>query len=216
MQEPYQKQFASGGEVFAIYFRHVRKYPFLLTLVALGAVGIQIVDLAAPWYLRQFFNVLAANVPDGTIVSELLRFVAIIAAIYLVGWVIRRVQELSVIFLESRVMTDLYSSTFEYLMGHSYNFFISRFAGSLTHRVSKFARALEIMFDAIMLQFFPTFLFVVGAVTVLFIRNHALGIALGVWAILFILFQLYVAKLRQPVRAARAEADTRVTAALAD
>ena len=187
-----------------------------MTLVALGAVGIQIVDLAAPWYLRQFFNVLAANVPDGTIVSELLGFVAIIAAIYLVGWVIRRVQELSVILLESRVMTDLYSSTFEYLMGHSYNFFISRFAGSLTHRVNKFSRALETMFDAIMMQFFPTFLFVVGVVTVLFMRNQILGAALGVWAVLFVLFQLYVAKLRQPVRAARAEADTRVTAALAD
>jgi len=210
-----EKQFATGREVFRIYFRHVRKYPLSLALVALGAIGIQITDLAAPWYLRQFFNLLAANAPDET-VSKLLNLVAIIAAIYLASWAIRRIQELSTIFLESHVMTDLYSSTFEYLMGHSYNFFISRFAGSLTHRVSKFARALEIMFDAIMLQFFPTFLFVVGAVTVLFIRNHTLGIALGVWAILFIVFQLYVAKLRQPVRAARAEADTRVTAALAD
>src|SRR3989338_3721914 len=216
MQEPYQKQFASGAQVFAIYFRHVRKYPFLLTLVALGAVGSQIVDLAAPWYLRQFFNVLAANFPDGTIVSELLGLVAIVAAIYLVGWVIRRVQELSVILLESLVMTDLYSSTFEYLMGHSYNFFISRFAGSLTHRVNKFSRALETMFDAIMMQFFPTFLFVVGAVSVLFMRNQILGAALGVWAVLFVLFGFCGQNRRRPVRPGRAEADTRVTAALAD
>ena len=50
----------------------------------------------------------------------------------------------------------------------------------------------------------------------LYIQNHVLGAALGLWAVLFIAFQLYVAKLRQPVRALRAEADTRVTGALAD
>ena len=216
MQDSSHKQYVTGGQVFRIYFRHVRKYPLSLALVTLGAIGIQVADLAAPWYLRQFFNLLASNAPDETTVSKLLGLIAVIAVIYLANWVIRRVQELSNIFLESRVMTDLFSSTFEYLMGHSYNFFISRFAGSLTHRVNKFARACEVMFDAIMLQFFPTLLFVVGAVVVLFIRNHVLGVALGVWTVIFVVFQLYVAKLRQPVRAARAEADTKVTASLAD
>ena len=211
-----ERQYASGGQVFAIYFRHVRKYPVLLGLVALGAIGIQIADLAAPWYLRRFFNLLASSAPEAGAIPELLGLVAAIAAIYLAGWVVRRLQEASIILLESRVMTDLFSSTFEYLMGHSYNFFISRFAGSLTHRVNKFARAFEVMFDAIALQFFPTLLFVGGAVTVLFMRNHALGLALGAWAAVFVAFQLYVAKPRQPVRAARAEADTRVTASLAD
>ncbi len=216
MQNSSEKQYATGAEVFRIYFRHVRKYSISLILVALSAIGIQIADLAGPWYLRQFFNLLAENAPDSALVAKLLNFVAIIATIYLASWAIRRVQEFSTIFLESRVMTDLYSSTFEYLMGHSYNFFISRFAGSLTHRVSKFVRAFEVMFDAIMLRFFPTLLFVCGAVTILFIRNHVLGIALGVWAMLFIIFQIYVAKWQRPVRVARAEADTRVTATLAD
>lgn len=113
-------------------------------------------------------------------------------------------------------MTDLFSSAFKYLIGHSYNFFTSNFAGSLTHRVSKYARAFETIFDAIMLQFFPTFLFVCGAVVVLFVRNHALGLALGIWTIIFVAFQIYVSKLRQPVRAARAEADTKIIGALSD
>ncbi len=202
--------------VSRIYFRHVRKYPLLLVLVFIGAIGIQATNLAAPWYLRQFFDTLAENNPDAAVVAGLIGLVAMVALIYVAEWVMRRLQDLCVMYLESRVMRDLFSSTFHYLIGHSYNFFISRFAGSLTHRVSKFARAFEIIFDAILLQFFPTFLFVVGAVTVLYIRNHTLGLALGLWAVLFIAFQLYVAKLRQPVRALRAEADTRVTGALAD
>ncbi len=211
-----QRQYATGGQVFRIYFRHVRNHLFLLGLVLLGAVGIQVTDLAAPWYLRQFFNTLASSTPNSAVVGQLLGLIATVALIYLSNWAIRRIQDFGAIYLESRVMTRLFSTTFEYLIGHSYNFFISHFAGSLTHRVSKFVRSFETMFDAIMLQFLPTFIFVVGAVAVLFIRNHVLGLALGVWAVLFVGFQLYVAKLRQPVRAARAEADTRVTASLAD
>ena len=211
-----EKNYASGRSVWRLYLRQVWKYPFLLISVFLGAAGIQATALAAPWYLRQFFNTLAANNPTTSIVSGLMGIVGILALIYIAEWVLRRVQDIGIMYMESRVMTDLFSTSFEYLIGHSYNFFISRFAGSLTHRVSKFVRAFEVMFDSILLQFFPTLFFVVGAVSVLYIRNHTLGIALGIWAILFISFQLYVARLRQPVRAERSEADTRVTGSLAD
>ena len=56
----------------------------------------------------------------------------------------------------------------------------------------------------------------VGAVIILFLNNHALGILLGIWAVLFVAFQLYVGKLRQPLRVARAEEDSRMTGGLAD
>ncbi len=199
-----------------MYFNHVRRYPWRLFVVIAGVISVQVAELAGPWYLRQFFNLLAKNAPSESIVHQLLGFVAIIACIYLFSQLARRTMDFSISFLESRVMTDLYSSTFEYLIGHSYNFFISRFAGSLTHRVSKFVRAFEVMFDGIMMQFLPTFLFVTGAVTLLYTRNHTLGTALGVWSVLFIAFQIYVSRLRQPIREARSEADTRVTGALAD
>ena len=216
MEDASDRKYATAGQVFRVYFRHVRRYPLLVFLVVLGGVGLQVADLAAPWYLRKFFNILATQHPDPTMVQQLLGLIVIIASIWLASWASRRVQDLSNAYFEARVMRDLFSSAFEYLIGHSYNFFISRFAGSLTHRVSKFARAFEVLFDAIMTQFFPTFLFVCGAVAVLYSRSHLLGTALGVWAICFIVFQIYVARLRQPVRAARAEADTKVTGTLAD
>lgn len=211
-----EKKYAGGASVFRIYFRQVRKYPVLLVLIFLGATGIQAATLAAPLYLREFFNTLASSNPGPAIAAQLLGVVGILTLIYLTEWVVRRLQDVAMMHFESRVMSDLFSNSFRYLLGHSYNFFISHFAGSLTHRVSKFARAFEIMFDAIALQFFPTLLFVTGAVVVLFIQNRVLGTALGIWAILFIVFQLYVAKLRQPVRAERSDADTKITASIAD
>jgi ATP-binding cassette, subfamily B, bacterial len=119
-------------------------------------------------------------------------------------------------FYAAKVMRDLYADSFSYLLDHSYTFFISNFAGTLTHRVSRFVRSFESISDTILTQFLPTFLFVSGAIGVLYLRNHTLGIILGGWALLFIAFQVYIAKLRQPSRAARAEADTKVTGTLAD
>lgn len=216
MADVYVKKLASAEEVLRVYYSHVAKYPLFVLAVVVGSIGIQATELAAPWFLRQFFNLLAMQNPSSETVAELLGIIVIVAGIWILNWASHRVQEFSNQKMEAQVMTDLFSSAFKYLIGHSYNFFISNFAGSLTHRVTKFARAFEVMFDAIALQFFPTFLFVVGAVTVLYLRNHALGIALGVWAVLFVAFQVFASKRRQPVRALRAEADTRVTGTLAD
>jgi ATP-binding cassette subfamily B protein len=166
--------------------------------------------------LRQFFNLLAGSAPTTTVVHQLLIILAIIALLWFVGWLCRRIQGYSLMHLEIKVMKDLYLTEFNYLIRHSHEFFVSRFAGSLTHKMSKFVHAYETLFDDVFLEFFPTFLFIVGAIVVLFIRNHTLGIALGLWSVLFFTFQIWVAQLRQPIRMLRSEADTRVTATVAD
>ncbi|HWB34209.1 MAG TPA: ABC transporter ATP-binding protein [Candidatus Paceibacterota bacterium] len=211
------KKQASAGAVFRAYFASIRKHPWLLSLIILGSIGIQAATLAAPLYLRTFFNILATTShPTSDTVHALGGVLAMLTLMYLLEWLSRRVQGQSNNVFSAKVMNDLYSTSFSYLIGHSYNFFISNFAGSLTHKMSKYARSFETLFDSVVVQFVPTFLFVAGAVGVLFWRSHLLGIALGVWAIIFIAFQLFVAHLRQHVRVERAEADTRLTGALAD
>jgi ATP-binding cassette subfamily B protein len=113
-------------------------------------------------------------------------------------------------------MCDLFSTAFEYLMRHSYTFFSNQFAGALTHRVSKFARGLETVSDSILTQFYPMFIYIGGAVIVLYLHNHIIGIALLCWAIMMTAFQLYVARIRQPIRQLRSEADSKLTGSLAD
>uniref|UniRef100_UPI0019D3B717 hypothetical protein n=1 Tax=Brachyspira hyodysenteriae TaxID=159 RepID=UPI0019D3B717 len=69
-------------------------------------------------------------------------------------------------------MQRLSEEAFGYLIGHSHNFFISNFAGSLTHRVTRYSRAFETLFDSVFVQFFPTFLFLVGAIVILYRQHH--------------------------------------------
>ncbi|MEK7613124.1 MAG: ABC transporter ATP-binding protein [Patescibacteria group bacterium] len=210
------KKAASTADVLRVYWLASSPYKWSLILIVLGVLILQGGTLAAPWFLRQFFNLLATNHYSPEIVGQLMDVLMVVVLIWLVEWAGRRIQDLVLMYFQARAMAELLSGAFEYLLGHSYNFFVSSFAGSLTHKVSKFGRAFEIISDALLLQFFPTFLFVFGAIVVLFTRNHWLGIALAAWSVLFMAFQIYVSKIRQPARVARAEADTKVTATLAD
>lgn len=215
-QNQEHKKIAPASEVARVYLRYVRRSWALLLLVIVFGVVIQASDLALPLFLREFFNTLALGAPRATAVHALIITLGLIAVMWLVDWAGRRAQDVANIFFTARIMQKLYADAFEYLMGHSYNFFISNFAGTLTHRVGRFARSYEIISDNILLQFFPTFLFIVGAITVLFLHNHVLGLILLAWSVAFVWFQIFIGKLRQPSRQARAEADTKVTGTLAD
>lgn len=207
---------ASARRVFDVYWGATKGYPWSFALVVIGTIGIQIADLVSPWFLRTFFNTLATTAPSPEMARHLLVTVGIIGAIAVTAWAFRRIQSRCIMYLETHVMTELLTSAYGYLMGHSYNFFVSRFGGALTHRVSRFMKVYESLTDAIMLQFFPTTLFVVGAIVVLSIQHPLLGLALTAWAALFMAFQVWVTQLRHPLRAERAEAESQNTAALAD
>lgn len=210
------KKLASARAVFDVYWSATWRYPWAFIFIILGGIGIQIADLTAPWYLRQLLNGIAGTMPTAALVSELLGLVAVIAALYGASWIARRLQSRSIMYLEMHVMRDLMSSAFGYLIGHSHSFFVSRFSGALTHKVSRFARVYESLTDAVMLQFFPTALFVGGAIVVLALQHPLLGLSLFAWTVVFMGFQLWVSHLRQPARKVRSEAESHSTAVLAD
>ena len=202
--------------IFGIFSKKVLQHPWLFSGVIIGIILTAAADLASPIYLKKFFNILTLNHADPTVVHGLLITLFIIAVISLFDWAAMRLQFFSTTYLETRVMSSLYADAFEYLIGHSYGFFSSQFSGTLTRRISKYTNAFEGLCDTVLLQFVPTFLFVIGAVIILYTNNHVLGIILGAWSLFFISFQLYVGKLRQPIRVARAEEDSRMTGSLAD
>lgn len=211
-----EKKQAGFKTVFKLYFGEVIKQPWLLAVSVFGMLGVQGSLLAAPLYLREFFNTLAKSSPTPDVVHALVVILSIVAALWFAESLFRRVQDVSFQYLESGVMARLSVNAFNYLIGHSYNFFISNFAGSLTHKVNKYSRAFEVLFDTVSFQFVPSFIFIVGAAVVLYTRHATLGIALAIWIVLFMTFQIWASRMRQPLREARSATETRITATLAD
>ena len=72
------------------------------------------------------------------------------------------------------------------------------------------------MFDSLFFNFLPAFIFAVGIIGVLSLQSPLLGAGLLVWTVFFVYLQFKMMLVRQPLRMARTEEDSRVTGFLSD
>ncbi len=202
--------------VVRAYARATFKYPWMLSALVIGVVFAQAASIVVPLYLKNFINVLSASAPSATVVAALFGILIIYAGIGLINWASRQIQMWSIARLEANVMVDLEDEAFGYLVGHSHDFFTSNFSGTLTRRVTRYSRSYEQVLDSAAFNFLPTFLFAVGSIGVLYMRNIWLGLGLLAWVLVFVAAQIIMNKWRHPLRIERAAQDSKMTGALSD
>ncbi len=216
MAKQVEKKATQVWPVIREYSKAAWKYPVLLALIIVGSLIIEIAGIVAPLFIRQFINALSTADPAIVVVGHLFLILAYFALTNFAGWIGRRIQMLSLMHIEARVIQDLSNAAFANLLGHSHNFFSSNFAGTLTRRVTRYSRAFEQVLDSVTFNFFSTGVFAIGAIFVLSQKNIFIGGALLLWTIIFITIQVGMAKYRQPLRLARAAEDSKVTGLLSD
>ncbi len=211
-----KKRTARVWPVLRAYSKAALVYPKSLSIAVIATVGIEAAAVVAPLYLRQFIDLLSGGTPSSGTVQALFVVLIIFAAVNFVGWIGQRVRMLSIGRMEAKVMADLYENAFGYLLGHAHEFFISNFTGTLTRRVTRYARSFEQVLDNLLLNFFPAFVFAIGVIGVLSARSVLLGAGLFVWTVAFVYIQFRMVLWRQPLRSARTEEDSKVTGFLSD
>lgn len=202
--------------VIRAYSKAALRYPWTLAAVAASVLAMQAVSITVPLYLKQLIDTLSSNTPSDAVVEVLLGILVVYAALGAVNWIAVRVQRLGLMRMEYRVMEDLANDAFKSLLGHGQEFFQSNFSGTLTRRVTRYSRSFEQVFDSLVFNFFPTIIFSVGTIIVLYNRSHLLGLALLAWVLVFTVVQIIMTIWRHPLRVARAAADSRITGALSD
>lgn len=203
-------------DVLRRYIPETFKHPWLLLGAILSTLIMSAFELVTPLYLRNFFNTISHNEASPAVVQILLGLVLMIGFLYFGGLMVRRIQFVCVEFLEIPTRVRLYNQALTYLLQHSQHFFNTQFSGSLTRRISKYTDGFDSLWRELIYSLLPTALFILGSTAILYTRNHALGIILIVWIIVFLVFNFTVLRLRQPLRAARAEADSKIVGTLAD
>lgn len=211
-----EKRPARAWAVLRAYGKAAFAYPWLLSGGIVAAVIIEITGVVSPFYLRNFINLLSESAPSSQVVRALFMTLLFFAVIQCVGWVGQRLRMLVTSRLEAKVMADLHQNAFDYLLLHAHEFFISNFTGTLTRRVTRYARSFESVFDNILFNFFSTFLFAVGIISVLSLKNMMLGMGLLGWTVCFVYIQFKMMYRLQPLRAKRTEAESSVTGFLSD
>ncbi|HEY4488921.1 MAG TPA: ABC transporter ATP-binding protein, partial [Candidatus Paceibacterota bacterium] len=211
-----KKKVTRAWPVIKAYVKAASRYPRLVASILIGAIIIQGAALVAPLFLKRLVDTLATAEPATATYAVLLGSVALFGFAAFIGWIGQRIQMLSIMHTESRVMVDLSNQAFRYLLGHSHDFFVSNFAGSLTRRVNRYARSFEQVLDTFVFSFFSLGVFSTGAILVLYQRSPAIGLALLAWTVVFVTIQVLLARWRQPLRIARAAEDSKVTGVLSD
>lgn len=198
------------------YMAAAVNYPWFLSLVFIGGILIEGSAVGSSLILKYLADLLATGVVSEGVVRTLYGLLGAFALISFIGWFGQRVRQMGLIEVEPRVMSDLSGNAFRYLLGHSHDFFVNNFAGSLTRRVQRYARSFEAVLDNISFNFFSIFLYVSGVIAVLLFRSPWLAFGVFVWTVLFIWVQIAMARWRQPFRIVRSEADSKVTGVLSD
>lgn len=204
------------GPVLRVFWGHANRYRHIMAVLFVCGVVIHAVQVIVPWYFKLFFDTLAKPLPPDEIARELMYIFLIIMGFYIINWVLRRIRGFSMVYFQTRVMTDLMQTSFNYLIRHSYRFFSDNFAGSLTRKVNRLARAFEEVDDQVELNLMPLLVTVIGILYVLFRRNTYLGLALVVGVAVFIVFHLLVARWKQRYDLQKAKKDSEATGVLAD
>lgn len=203
-------------DILRLYWQGVWKYKYIVcgsyASMMLGAL----VGLIPPLYYKKFFDILSESHPSDDIISKLIAILFVVFFIHCIEVVFQRLGGFLDAILQSRVMADLRERAFGILLNHSYRFFSDNFTGALVQKVNRLSRAFERFWDAIIYGFFPLSIRIVGVVIVLFFTNTLIALAMVVWVVLFIFFNIIFARYKLKFDALRAELESKTNGALAD
>lgn len=197
------------------YFQVAKRYKWLLLInffVPIAAVAVG--DIAFRYFLAKLFGQLANynEIPMEAIWHTFYLLMVLVGS-QIVLW---RINDYTLLWRQAKTLRDMEQYLFERLQNHSYRFYSDNFAGSLTTQFNRFLHSYE------QLEFIFTFELLIAASTltlsicVLLFIAPSLGIALLIWAVLFITLMTWLAIKKSPITREASAADSQVTANTAD
>lgn len=203
-------------------FRHYlkamlqNKMIFVATIV--GVVANIIHSVLIPYLYSQVFDIIAAfdQTASPQQVDELWRLFALIGIGLATITVLWRVTTYTYIINQAQAMRYLERMVFGRLQKHSYNFFSNRFGGAIVTQANRFVNGFEAVQDETFWSLMMMFTRVIIFSIILIIVFPPVGIALTVWAILFLVIIGFLNAYKSRYSRISASADSKVTAELAD
>jgi ATP-binding cassette subfamily B protein len=175
-----------------------------------------VVNVFIPVFYKKFFDTLVGVGDKLTISDKLVGIIVIIGLINLADWFFWRFGNFLIINLEAKVMARLKQTAFDYLFGHSYDFFTNNFAGSLVQKVNRFSRSFERLVDSLVYNFIPLIVTVIGAIIVTSFISPVIVVIIIAWVIFFSSFGYFFYRWKMKYDISAAAADSHTTSVLAD
>lgn len=203
--------------ILSYFLPHIKRYrTFYITFIGYGVAYI-LGGIIKPLYYRDIIDVINSAENDKTAVAEdIIYLVKVIAAIILTQNIIHRLTDYAMVYSQSNILKDLTNFSFAKLLGHSYQFFVNNFQGSLVAKNRRFVRSFEALQDNVTFAFWQAVLQLSGIFIVLFVSAPLMGLSFALWCALFIGLTLLLVQKKRKYDIEVAAADSRTTGALAD
>jgi len=102
------------------------------------------------------------------------------------------------------------------MIGHSHSFFVNNFAGSLTYKINKYARAFEKLADRMASDGLPLIVQGIGTVIAIYTLFPKYSYVLGIFCIVFLVSSFVYIRYKLKYDVIASESDTKTTGAFAD
>jgi ATP-binding cassette, subfamily B, bacterial len=200
-------------QTLKLFWQHVTKYPVKLGVVIFFSALTLVPDMIKPFFLKDFFNLLAQGTEHA---DKVLYLIFVMVGLSFMQQAFWRIVGFTNSRLEGRVMSDLLNTCYAYVQKHSNSFFDNNFVGSIVTKVRRFSRAYQSLADIFIYNLFRTILRIIIITGILIWYSPILGLMMIVWVVIYIGFSLWFAKFKLPYDTEKVKQDTKTTAHLAD
>lgn len=211
-----EKEYSSlhRGLVLKYFWQVVKRFKVSFFSVIIFTIIASALDVYIPLQYLRLWNVLSTN--SFSVVSVAKAIIILVLILNLIRWIVRRISGISLVYFEAEVMAGLRAQGFNHMIGHSHSFFVNNFAGSLTYKINKYARAFEKLADRMASDGLPLIIRGVGTVIAIYSLFPKYSYILGVFCIVFLVTAFIYIRYKLKYDVIASEWDTKTTGAFAD
>ncbi len=197
------------------YFWQVIKNYKVSFFVLLGLVVLtSFIDIYIPIKYLKLWEVLSTNSDNSYI--EARNLILLILGIISFRFIARRASSFLNDYFQAEVMAGLRKQAFSYMIGHSHEFFASKFGGSLVQKINKYARAFEKLMEKLVSDGLPLIVRGLGTIVAIYVLLPKYSYILFIFCFIFVMTAFIVTRYKLKYDIIAAHADTKTTGALAD
>jgi len=202
------------GLVLKYFWQVIKHYKVSFFSVIFSVILVSVLNVYIPLQYLKLWNVLSSN--NFNVVPVARSIIILILVLNFIGWILRRISGLSLSYFEASVMAGLREQGFSYMIGHSHSFFVNNFAGSLTYKINKYARAFEKLADRMASDGLPLIVQGIGTVIAIYTLFPKYSYVLGIFCIVFLVSSFVYIRYKLKYDVIASESDTKTTGAFAD
>lgn len=178
--------------------------------------GLILADTIVPIQYKKIVDYLTSHHALGFISPELLALAGMMTFLYILYSVFFRISDFCLYKSQDPILKDIHDRTFSKLTEHSYQFFSDNFSGALVAKAKRLTRSFEVVLNEIFYGIGPAVLSIIATFIVFSFQNIWLTIFFVIWFVVYVGITIAFVIYRNPYDLKRSEADSKVTASLAD